>query len=66
MSFQSETVNSRPDPMWTSLVERVQKDHSRKYSFIGDFEEIAPGNRPEPPESFEKRARKRWKKQTSK
>jgi len=53
------------DQMWLSLVDRVRKDHSRKYSFIGDFEEIAVGNRPEPPESFEKRARKRWKKQTS-
>ena len=51
--------------MWLSLVDRVRQDHSRKYSFIGDFEEIAAGNRPEPPESFEKRARKRWKKQTS-
>jgi len=54
------------DQMWLSLVNHVRKDHSRKYSFIGDFEEIAAGNRPEPPESFEKRARKTWKKQTSK
>ena len=53
------------DQMWLSLVDRVRKDHSRKYSFIGDFEEIAAGNRPEPSESFEKRAKKRWKKQTS-
>ncbi|MFH1951499.1 MAG: DUF6880 family protein [Pseudomonadota bacterium] len=52
--------------MWLSLVDRVRKDHSRKYSFIGDFEEIAAGNRLEPPESFEKKAKKRWKKQTSK
>jgi uncharacterized Zn finger protein len=54
------------DQIWLSLVDRVRKAHSRKYSFIGDFEKIAAGNRPEPPESFEKRARKRWKKQTSK
>ena len=54
------------DQMWLSLVDRVRQDHSRKYSFIGDFEEIAAGKRPEPPESFEKRARKRWKKQTAK
>jgi len=54
------------DQMWLSLVDRVCQDHSRKYSFIGDFEEIAAGNRPEPPEPFEKRAKKRWKKQTSK
>jgi len=52
--------------MWLSLVDLVRQDHSRKYTFIGDFEEIAAGNRPAPPESFEKRARKRWKKQTSK
>ncbi len=54
------------DQMWLSLVDRVRQDHSRKYSFIGDFEEIAAGNRPETLESFEKRAKKRWKKQTSK
>jgi len=54
------------DQMWLSLVECVREDHSRKYSFIGDFEEIAAGKRPKPPESFEKRAKKRWKKQTSK
>jgi len=54
------------DQMWLSLVDRVRQDHSRKYSFIGDFEEIAAGNGHEPPESFEKRARKRWKKQTAK
>jgi len=53
------------DQMWLSLVNRVREDHSRKYSFIGDFEEIAAGHRPEPAGSFEKRARKRWKKQTS-
>lgn len=51
---------------WLSLVDRVRQDHSRKYSFIGDFEEIAAGNRSKPPESFEKRTKKRWKKQTSK
>ena len=54
------------DRIWLSLVDSVRKGHSRKYSFIGDFEEIAAGNRPELPESFEKRARKRWKKQISK
>jgi len=53
------------DQMWLSLVDRVRQDHSRKYSFIGDFEEIAAGNRPKPSESFEKRAKKRWEKQTS-
>jgi tetratricopeptide (TPR) repeat protein len=51
--------------MWLSLVDRVRKDHSRKYSFIGDFEEIAAGHRLEPPESFAKKAKKRWKKQIS-
>ena len=54
------------EQMWLALVDRVRKDHSRKYSFIGDFEEIAAGHRPELPESFEKRAKKRWEKQTLK
>ena len=52
--------------MWLSLVDRVRGDHSRKYSFIGDFEKIVAGRAPESPESFEKRSQKRWKKQTSK
>jgi len=52
--------------MWLSLVDRVREDHSRKYSFIGDFEKIVAGRAPKSPESFEKRAQKRWKKQTSK
>ncbi len=52
--------------IWLSLVDRVRKEHSRKYSFIGDFEEIAAGKRPKQPESFDKRLQKRWKRQTSK
>lgn len=54
------------EQMWSALVERVRKDHSRKYSFIGYFEEIVSGRAPESPESFEKRVRKRWIKQTLK
>ncbi|MFH1242651.1 MAG: hypothetical protein V1689_09860 [Pseudomonadota bacterium] len=54
------------DQMWISLVDRVRENHSRKYSFIGDFEEIVASNVPKSPESFEKWARKTWKKQTSK
>jgi len=54
------------EQMWLSLVDRVREDHSRKYSFIGDFEKIVAGRAPESPESFEKRSQKRWKKQTSK
>jgi hypothetical protein len=40
-------------------------DHSRKYSFIPDFEKIVAGHPPNKPESFKTRALKRWKKQTS-
>jgi len=54
------------EQVWLSLVDRVRENHSRKYSFIGDFEEIVAGRAPESPESFEKRVRMRWKKQTSK
>jgi tetratricopeptide (TPR) repeat protein len=53
------------EQVWVSLVDRVRKDHSRKYSFIGDFEKIVEGRVPESPETFEKRVRKRWVKQTS-
>jgi uncharacterized Zn finger protein len=53
------------EQMWVSLVDRVRKDHSRKYSFIGDFEKIVSGRWPDSPETFEKRVRKRWVKQTS-
>ena len=50
--------------MWSSLVEEVRKNHSRKQGFIPGFEEIAAGRSPAS-DSFEKRARKRWKKQVS-
>lgn len=53
------------EQMWASLVDRVRKDHSRKYSFIGDFEKIVSGRGLDSPETFEKRVRKRWVKQTS-
>lgn len=53
------------EQMWASLVDRVRKNHSRKYSFIGNFEKIVAGRGPESPETFEKRVRKRWVKQTS-
>lgn len=50
--------------MWSSLVEEVRKNHARKQGFMPRFEEIAAGRRPVSG-SFEKRARKRWKKQVS-
>ena len=51
--------------LWIDLVERVRRDHSRKYSFIGDFEEIVKRRPLKKPESFKTRALKRWKKQIS-
>ncbi|UCE08291.1 MAG: hypothetical protein JSW07_09830 [bacterium] len=53
------------DRLWMDLVERVRQDHSRKYSFIGDFEKIVAGRPLKRQESFETRALKRWKKQIS-
>ena len=50
---------------WLSLVERVRAGHSRKYTFIGEFDKIVAGHKPEVPEPFENRARKRWKQQTA-
>ena len=51
--------------LWIDLVERVRRDHSRKYSFIGDFEEIVERRPLKKSDSFETRALKRWKKQIS-
>jgi uncharacterized Zn finger protein len=51
--------------LWIDLVERVRRDHSRKYSFIGDFEEIVDRRPLKKPESFETRVLNRWKKQIS-
>jgi hypothetical protein len=45
------------------LVERVRRNHSRKYSFIPNFDKIVAGYPLKKPESFEKRALKLWKKQ---
>jgi uncharacterized Zn finger protein len=53
------------DQLWMNLVERVRRNHSRKYSFIGDFEKIVAGRPLKKPESFETRVLKRWKKQIS-
>jgi uncharacterized Zn finger protein len=51
--------------LWRDLVERVRRDHSRKYSFIPDFEKIVAGRPLKRPDSFKTRALKRWKKQIS-
>jgi len=53
------------DRLWKDLVERVRRNHSRKYSFIPDFEKIVAGHPLKKPESFKIRALKRWKKQIS-
>jgi tetratricopeptide (TPR) repeat protein len=53
------------DQLWMDLVERVRRDHFRKYSFIPHFEKIVAGRPLKKPESFKKRALKRWKQQIS-
>jgi tetratricopeptide (TPR) repeat protein len=53
------------DQLWMDLVERVRRDHSRKYSFIPDFEKIVAGRPLKKLESFETKTLKRWKKQIS-
>ena len=50
---------------WLSLVESIRKEHSRKSSFIGDFEKLVSGKYPETPESFGEITKKRWQKQMS-
>ena len=51
--------------LWLELIEKVRRDHFRKYSFMPHFEEIAAGRPLKKPESFKARALKRWKKQIS-
>lgn len=46
---------------WTSVVENVRENHSRKYSFIGDFEELVKGAISQPP-SFLEKTQKQWRK----
>jgi len=55
----------RKEQAWQAVVERVHRDHSRKYSFVPSFEGIVAGGGPPAVESFEARARGRWRKQTS-
>lgn len=52
---------------WLSLIEIVRKDHSRKYTFIGDFEKVVAGNylKSKARNSFRKITRRRWEKQIS-
>ena len=53
------------DQLWMEVVEKVRRNHSRKYSFIPYFEKIVAGRPLKEPESFKTRALKRWKKQIS-
>ncbi|OIO73660.1 MAG: hypothetical protein AUJ85_07390 [Elusimicrobia bacterium CG1_02_37_114] len=48
---------------WLSLVEDIRKKHSRKYSFIEDFEKLVSGEYPEFTKSFVEKSREIWKKQ---
>lgn len=56
---------SSPEKLWQDVVDEIRTQHSRKYGFIADFEKLVAGTPRQPVESFEQRARKRWKKQTS-
>lgn len=51
--------------LWLEIVEYVRAEHSRKYGFMPDFEELVSGRGPEPRESFEEKAQRRWQRQTS-
>ena len=48
---------------WLSIVELVQKKHSRKYAFIEDFNAIAAGEALKEEPSFLEVAAERWQKQ---
>lgn len=51
---------------WNVLVESVRNGHSRKYSFIGDFEKLAAGGAPDKAPTFRQTTKNRWAKQISK
>jgi hypothetical protein len=55
----------KQEQVWQAVVERVRRDHSRKHSLVPSFEGIVAGDGPPDVESFEARARGRWRKQTS-
>jgi len=50
---------------WDSLVATIRKNHSRKSSFIGEFERIASGQARPAIQSFATKSKKRWNKQTT-
>ena len=58
-------IESDEEANWFSLVEIIRKDHSRKYSFIGDFEKVVTGDylKYKTRNSFKERTRRRWEKQ---
>ena len=49
---------------WAAIVEIIERDHSRKSSFMPLFRDLLVGNKPESPD-FVQRARNRWQKLTS-
>lgn len=53
------------DQAWQLIVERIRASHHRKQRFMAGFEEIVAGGDHPAVESFESRARARWRKQTS-
>lgn len=56
---------SSQEGLWQDLVDEIHERHSKKNGFIADFDKLVAGIPCEPTESFEKRARKTWKAQTS-
>lgn len=57
---------SGQEPIWQSIIQDIRETHSRKYSFIGNFETIVAGRwTATKPDSFRSRLKKRWKNQLS-
>jgi len=53
-------TKNNSEEKWLSIVRHIRENHSRKYSFIPDFEKIVSGEYPPFHESFIQRAGKRW------
>ena len=60
LKVKSIYTKNNSEEKWLSVVGHIRENHSRKYSFIPDFEKIVSGEYPPFRESFIQRARKRW------
>ena len=59
------SAKARRDNVWQDVVSEIRQDHPRKYGFITELEKVVAGMPCESSETLEERAKKRWKRLTS-